>query len=181
VIGVQVDVPGEWVPSIRITGAEALEQMSGTQLGIAMRNDGDTFLKPEGSITLTNADAKLILSQPIKLDTFVTGTEITYPVAWPGIPVGGEYGVDVELNYADGKVARYRGMLTVRDDAPFAPPAPGEETQPGLVPAPAPATSPIQPPTPIAIGGLLVLVVILLAATVMYERRNTWYSHRSAG
>ncbi len=179
VIGVQVDVPGEWVPSIRITGAEALEQMSGTQLGIAMRNDGDTFLKPEGSVTLTNADAKLILSQPIPLNTFVTGTEIIYPVAWPGVPVGGEYGVDVELNYADDKVARYRGMLTIRDDAPGAPPVPGEETQPVAQSEPASAPSPIQPSTLIAIGGLLVLAVILLAAALMRGRRNSWNSHRS--
>jgi hypothetical protein len=174
VIGVQVDVPGEWVPSIRITGAEVLERMSSTQLGIAMRNDGDTFLKPEGSVTLTNADAKLILSQPIKLDTFVTGTEILYPVAWPGVPVGGEYGVDVELNYADDKVARYRGMFTIRDDAPIAPSTPGEEMQRVAQSERASAPSPFQPSMLIAAGGLLALVVILLSAAFIRGRRSSW-------
>lgn len=164
VIPVQVNVPGEWTPSLTITGASALEYPSGTQLGIAMRNNGDTFLQPEGSVTLSNAAATPILEQPIQLGTFITGTDITYPVAWPGAPQGGEYAVAVELNYAEDKVASYRGLLTVSEDAPVAPPAPGEAPQPAVAPVPVPA--PTQLPIPMwiiyAIGALLALIAILL-------------------
>ena len=114
-------MPGEWAPEMSIAGASAVEQPSGTKLGIALRNTGDTFVKPTGAVTLTDAAGVEILNQPIEMGTFLTGSEITYPVAWPGVPVGGEYGVEVELNYAGDQVARYRGTLTVSDDVPAAP------------------------------------------------------------
>lgn len=176
VIGVQVDVPGAWTPSLTITGAEALEHPSGTKLGIAVRNDGDTFLRPQGSVTLANAEATPILTEPITLGTFLTGTDITYPVAWPGVPVGGEYGVEVELNYADDQVATYSGRLTVSDNAPAAQPAPGEEAQPAAAPAPtsAPAASLIPPWILYVIAGLLGLIVILLIVLIARTRRPRW-------
>ena len=176
VIGVQIDVPGEWTPALEITGASALEQPSGTKLGIAMRNSGDTFLQPEGSVTLTDAAQTPVLQQPIALDTFVTGTDITYPIAWPGAPQAGEYGVAVELRYADDKVARYSGMLAVSEEAPAAQPAPGE-TQPP-VPAPQPAPQPAPLPIPMgilyAIVALLAAVVVLLAVLVVRGSRRRW-------
>ena len=176
VIGVQVDVPGEWTPAMTITGANAMEQPSGTQLGIAMENTGDTFIKPEGKVTLSNADLTPILEQPIALGTFLTGTDLTYPVAWPGAPAGGEYGVDVQLNYGDNQVATYRGMLTVSDNAPVAAPLPGAETQPAVAPVTVPVPAPssvIQPWMIMAIIGLLVLMVVLLVVVLLRGRRNS--------
>ncbi len=175
VIGVQVDVPGEWTPAMTITGANAMEQPSGTRLGITMENTGDTFIKPEGKVALSNAEATPILEQPIQLGTFVTGTNITYPVAWPGVPAGGDYAVDVELNYADDKVATYRGTFNVSDNAPVAQPAPGEEPQPAAQPAtaPAPASSFLQPWMIYTIIGLLVLLVVLLVVVLLRGRRNS--------
>jgi hypothetical protein len=174
VIGVQVDVPGEWTPALTITGASALEQPSGTKLGIAILNDGDEFLKPEGSVTLLNAAATPILTQPIALGTFLTGTDITYPVAWPGVPAGGDYGVEVELNYATDKVARYSGMLTVGDNAPVAAPLPGDEPRPVVAPVPVPAQSLIQPWMILLFAGFLGLIVILLIVVIVRTTRPRW-------
>lgn len=173
VLGVEVDVPGEWTPSLTITGANALEQPSGTKLGIAIRNDGDTFLRPRGSVTLSNAEATPILSEPIELGAFITGTDITYPVAWPGVPQGGDYGVEVELHYANDKVARYSGTLTVSDDAPVAQPAPGEESR-AAAPAAPPAASPIQPWMLYVIAGLLGLIALLLVLLLIRTRQPRW-------
>lgn len=172
-IAVQVDVPGEWTPELSITGASAMEQPSGTQLGITMTNTGDTFIKPKGKVTLSNSEATPILTQPIEMGTFLTNTDLTYPVAWPGVPAGGEYGVEVELNYADDQVARYSGVFTVSDDAPVAAPAPGDATQPATAPASVSATSFIQPWMIIAIGALLLTMVILLAAMLFRGRRSS--------
>jgi hypothetical protein len=174
VIAVQIDVPGEWTPALTITGASAQEYPSGTQLAIAIRNDGDSFLKPEGKVTLSNAQATPILDEPIALDTIITGTNTIYPLVWPGVPQGGEYTVDVEMNYADDKVATYRGMLTVSDNAPVAQPAPGDETQPAAQPAAAPAaTSILQPWMIFTVIGLLALVVILLIVVLLRGRRKS--------
>jgi hypothetical protein len=142
VIGVEIDVPGEWSPSLAIAGARWLEQPSGSALGIAIRNDGDTFLWPRGSVTLHDAEATPILSEPIDLGTVITGTAITYPIAWPGVPRAGDYRVEVELRYAQDKVARYSGSLTVPDDAPVTHAVPREPA-----PAPAPLATPAGAPT----------------------------------
>ena len=177
VIAVEVDVPGEWTPSLTITGASALEVPSGTKLGIAMENTGDTFIAPQGSVTLTNAEATPILEQPIKMSTFLTGSDIVYPVAWPGAPEAGQYAVDVELNYADDKIATYRGTFTVSENAPVAQPAPGEEPRPAAQPAatPTPAASFLQPWMIYTIIGLLALLVILLILVLLRGRRSsTW-------
>lgn len=177
VIGVQVDVPGEWTPALSITGASAMEQPSGTRLGITMRNTGDTFIKPKGKVTLSNAEATPILTQPIALGTFLAGTDLTYPVAWPGAPEAGQYAVDVELNYADDRIATYSGTFTVSENAPAAQPAPGEEPQPAVQPAaaPAPAASFLQPWMIYTIIGLLALVVLLLVVLLLRGRRSsTW-------
>lgn len=173
VIGVQVDVPGEWTPSLEITGASAMEQPSGTRLGIAIENNGDEFLKPEGSVTLSNADLTPILTEPIKLGTFLTGTDITYPVAWPGAPNAGEYGVEVELTYANDKVARYSGQLSVSDNAPVAAPPPGSQPA-ATAPAVAPAAAAIPMWVFAAIAALLGLIVLLLIMVLARSRKPRW-------
>lgn len=183
VIGVQVDVPGEWTPSMTITGASVLERPSGAKLGIALHNNGDAFLKPQGSVTLTDAAGSEILNQPIEMGTFLTGTEVIYPVAWPGVPVGGEYGVEVELNYADDEVARYGGVLAISEDIVIAAPEP-EEVEPAetavqaaSVPAPVAAPAAPMPRTswnPYLIAGVLSPIVILLVVVLLRTRQPRW-------
>jgi hypothetical protein len=112
VIAVEIDVPGDWPPSLRITGAALLDQPSGRFLGIALTNDGAAFLRPSGTITVTNADGKTILAQKITLGTFVTGTSIVYPIAWPDNLASGQYHVAVELAYGKGLTASYAGDVT---------------------------------------------------------------------
>jgi hypothetical protein len=170
VIGVQIDVPGEWRPSLAITGASALEQPSGTKLGIDLRNNGDIFLKPTGSVTLTDASGKQLLTQPIRIDTVLPGTEMVYPIAWPGVPAAGTYDVIVELAYADDLVASYRGQIAVSDDAPVAPPRAGD---------PLAAVAPMTPPPAsvptwmiYTLGLLLLAVVILLALNLLRNSRR---------
>ncbi len=113
VIAVQVDVPGKQTPHLTISGVELLEQPSGAMLSVALRNDGDIFLKPTGTVTVTAEGGGRAFSRPIRMDTFVTGTEVAYPVPWPGGPKPGQYGVDIELDYAEGKTATYAGTVEV--------------------------------------------------------------------
>jgi hypothetical protein len=93
------------------------------------------------------------------------------------VPEGGQYAVDVELNYADDKVATYRGTFNVSDNATAAQPAPGAEAQPAVQPAAAPvAPSFLQPWMIFTFIGLLLLMVVLLIVVLLRGRRNssTW-------
>ena len=176
VIAVQLDVPGAWAPSLTIPSVSVLEQPSGTHIGVRMRNDGGVFLKPSGSIVMSDSTGRRVLSHPIRMETFVTGTEVTYPVAWPGRPRPGEYSVDVRLSYARGKVAAYNGTLEIK---PPVPPAEsdaarqdasvtGPATEPGQRTSKLPSGA--RPWMLYGLGGLLLLVAILLALNLLRGR-----------
>ncbi len=183
VIAVQVNVPGKQVPSLTISSVSLLEQPTGRSIGIAMKNDGGLLLKPSGSLTLTNSGGKEVLEEKIKMDTFVTGTETTYPVAVPQAVPPGKYNVEVKLSYAQGKAANYKGGIEIKAPAGASQPAPqtgaeegaqqdagtvGATSQPGQQASP--VTSGIQPWMIYAVGGLLLLVVVLLALNLMRGR-----------
>ncbi len=109
VIGVQTDIAGAWEASLSIPNVSLLDQPSGAVIGVELRNDGDVFLlKPSGHIVVTDAAGNQLISQDIEMGTFVPGTDVTYPVAWPGQPAAGDYKVAVELGYAEGKTATLR-------------------------------------------------------------------------
>ena len=183
VIAVQVDVPGARTPSLAIPSVSLSEQPNGTYIGVELRNDGNVFLKPSGSLTLTDPGGKRVLSRPIEMGTFVTGTAVTYPVPWRGEPNPGKYAVGVELAYADGKVARYTGAIEIGAPAPdqAAQRAPaGEGVRPeraaeGVAPAARPAAEAPAAVGPWAIYGvaaLLALVAVLLALNLLRGRRR---------
>lgn len=183
VIAVQVNVPGEQVPSLSISSVSLLEQPTGRYIGIAMKNDGGLLLKPSGSLTLTNSEGKEVLEEKIQMDTFVTGTETTYAVAMSQAVGPGKYSVEVNLTYAQGKAATYKGGIEIKAPASSAQPAPQtgaeEGTQQGVSTdsrqagtrqqAPS-VTSGIQPWMVYGLGGLLLLVVVLLALNLLRGR-----------
>ncbi len=113
VIGVEVDVPGAANPHLSIADVKLLAYPSGTYIGIDLRNQGSVFLKPSGTLTLNDPSGKPLLTKPIVMGTFVTGTEVTYPVEWPGAVTPGSYPVAVELGYGDGKQATYHGTIEI--------------------------------------------------------------------
>lgn len=119
VIGVQVDVPGVRSASLVIPSVSLVRQPSGTFYGIKIRNNGGLFVKPQGSASLYDSNGKRLLLTPIKMETFVTGTEVVYPVKWPGQPAPGKYKVEVRLAYAPKKVATYSGAILVDAVAKF--------------------------------------------------------------
>ena len=113
VIGVQVDIEGAWTPSLKIESVGLVEQPSGPYIGVQMKNDGDVFLKPSGTVALTDSNGRRTLEQPITMGTFVPGTEVTYPVKWSGELKPGDYQVRVELKYGEKLIARYDGPLKI--------------------------------------------------------------------
>ncbi|GAC1549086.1 MAG: hypothetical protein NVS2B7_25150 [Herpetosiphon sp.] len=165
VIGVQADVPGAWKQSLSIPRVEVTDQPAGMFLGIQMRNDGSVFLSPSGSITVTNTAGGQVLAQPFKMGTFVPGTDVTYPVQWAGKPVAGTYSVAVDVVYGREQHATYRDTFVVSPQV-VANAAEHDALSLALHPAVknvAAAPSALQPWMIYGIGGLLLLVVILLA------------------
>jgi hypothetical protein len=113
VIGVEIDVAGEWTPSLVIQDVTVIDQPSGPVIGIALHNDGATFLHPAGTLELTGADGKIALEHTIEMGTFVTGTVATYPVSLNRVLTPGAYQVRVDLEYGDDQTVSYEDTIDI--------------------------------------------------------------------
>lgn len=113
VIGVEVDIAGAWTPSLTIDNVDLIQQPSGPFVGVHLNNAGDTFLKPAGTIVMTDTAGRRVLEQPIQMGTFIPGTQVVYPVKWSGVLAAGRYNVHVQLNYDVNRVAVYDSKLEV--------------------------------------------------------------------
>jgi len=128
VIGVQVNVPGGWTESVQVLSVNLGGRASNPYIGIRMRNNGDTFLKPHGLITLTDPNGKQALEKEIKMGTFVPGSEVIYPLRWSGELKEGSYKASIKLDYGSDKHATYEGTLDVSSQA-----ITSGQSQPGTV------------------------------------------------
>jgi hypothetical protein len=113
VIGVQLDVQGVWTPSLKIETVDLVQQPSGPFIGVTLKNDGDEFLKPSGSLVMTDTTGTRVLDQPIDMGTFVPGTSVLFPVKWSGVMAPGMYHVHVRLSYAKTGIAIYDSPLEI--------------------------------------------------------------------
>lgn len=169
VVAVEIDIQGEWLSHLSIAGAELLAYPSGTYIGVQLHNDGDTLLKPAGTLTLYNAAGEQILAEPIVMHTFVTGTSATYPVPWPGIPAAGAYSVAIELSFAHGATATYAGVIEI-SPATAAQSAEAQRELPSSGVSAGGLPAGVQPWLLYGIAGLLLLVVVLLALNLARGR-----------
>ncbi|HEX8597622.1 MAG TPA: DUF916 domain-containing protein [Chloroflexia bacterium] len=184
VIGVQVDVGGAWIPSLKIVSVALVQQPSGPFIGVRMKNDGDTLFKSSGTFVLSDAGGKRILEQPIQVGTFIPGTEITYPVKWSGELAAGTYKVEVVLDYGASKQATYTSELEIGTEkavqnSAVAPQQPGtiggagdNGNAEGSLSVQSPATTEAQEGSSMWVWTLGGLSVLLLAAAALLVRRR---------
>jgi len=109
VVGVEVDVPGPRAPKLAVTGAEPKASPEGVTLGVHMANQGSAFAHGTGVIRIP--DTKTDFS--FKIDTFVPGTSIVYPMAWTQQVVPGSHHVEVDLAYDGGRRTTWNGIVTI--------------------------------------------------------------------
>jgi hypothetical protein len=109
VIAVEVDVPGPRAPKLVVTGADATATATGIVLGVHIANQGNAFAHGTGDVRVadTNTDYSF------KINTFVSGTSIVFPVAWTKSAVQGTHNVQVDLNYEGHRRASWAGVVTV--------------------------------------------------------------------
>jgi hypothetical protein len=111
VVAVEVDVPGPRAPKLVVTGAEPQVAPTGITLGVHIANQGSAFAHGTGVIRIP--DTKTDFS--FKIDTFVAGTSIVYPMQWTQTVVPGTHHVEVDLEYEDGRRASWNGVVTIGD------------------------------------------------------------------
>lgn len=100
VIAVEVQVPGAASTRVDVTGVASSVDGGYQYLYLHLTNTGELVSKPTGSVTVTDATGRTVVSRAFQLDTFLPGTAIDYPVPVAGkvLPDGG-YRVVVRLTY----------------------------------------------------------------------------------
>jgi hypothetical protein len=112
-IAVEIDVPGTRAPKLAVTGAEPVATADGVSLGVHVANVGNAFAHGSGVIRVadTNTDFSF------KIDTFVPGTAIVYPMQWTKTVVPGSHHVEVDLTYEGGRRTSWTGTVVIAGDA----------------------------------------------------------------
>jgi hypothetical protein len=113
VIGVETTLPGPRHPLIRLTGASVQREPAGLTFFLHARNPGNVILQGvHGEVRIAQG-RKVLVSRPIEAGTFISGTNIAYPVpAFGNVPAQGtRYRVNGWMQYPGG-VARLSTTVT---------------------------------------------------------------------
>lgn len=111
-IAVEIDIPGARAPHLTVSGAEPKALPGGVTLGVHIANDGNAFAHGNGVIRVadTNTDYSF------KVDTFVSGTSIVYPMQWTKAVVPGSHHIEVDLTYEGGRRTSWNGTVVIAGD-----------------------------------------------------------------
>lgn len=109
-----VDVGGQpSAPSLKINGAQIAEVDGLPTLTLALQNDGNALIKPQGSVTVLDAAGKTVMNTALSLDTLVPQSTIAYPVQADPPATPGTYKVHATLDFGGGAPAVFDGPITV--------------------------------------------------------------------
>jgi WxL Interacting Protein, peptidoglycan binding domain len=123
IAAVEVQIPGKTAAVVRIGGAKAGGEHGYQYVYLRLANTGALTTKPTGHLTVTDANGKEVASRGLKLDTFLPGTAIDYPVLLPGKAFEpGDYRANVEITYGAAAIGYRRApgpTKTISRSLPF--------------------------------------------------------------
>jgi hypothetical protein len=101
ITAVLVQVPGDAATSFDVTGVRAGGQHGYQYVYLHLKSPGALTTKPFGQVLISSADGRTVASRSLKLDTFLPGTAIDYPLLLPKQALSpGKYHATVRLTYA---------------------------------------------------------------------------------
>jgi len=113
VVPIEIDVPGAWAPKLSVSGADAIPTAAGITLGVHIANTGNAFALGSGVIRVPDTGT----DYSFKINTFLGGTSIVYPMPWVSTVPSGSHHVEVDLKYNGGRTLTWNG--TVNESGAF--------------------------------------------------------------
>ncbi|GAC1347578.1 MAG: hypothetical protein NVSMB27_13300 [Ktedonobacteraceae bacterium] len=114
IVAVQVNLPGPQIEQLVVTGIQPGGANNYQTLLVGLHNTGTVMLKPSGTLQITNAQGHLLKSLPLKLDTFLPQTAISYPTYVQRQAFGaGVYRAVLTLRYGHNQVLHYTTTFTI--------------------------------------------------------------------
>ena len=120
-IAVFIIVPGPQTPDLEIGEARMTQSSTSNGLVVDIRNSGNVFLKPEGTIEMTTVDGRPVMNSPVTMGPVYAGTETTLELHIPTMLKAGDYIVSLSLHDAEQGVSVEESEMNVRvEEAPVA-------------------------------------------------------------
>jgi hypothetical protein len=105
IVGYEVQVPGPAAAVVGVTGVRAAGENGYQFVDLHLVNTGALTSKPTGTLVVTASDGKQVASETFKLDTFLPGTAIDFPVLLPKQALApGDYRAAVTLAYGSAAI-----------------------------------------------------------------------------
>lgn len=123
-IGVVIRVPGDQVASLEVGEATYTGSTTGATVDIALTNTGNTFLNLVGEFALRDAGGNVLVSSPIAMRTFYTGTSTAIEFGLSQPLEEGEYTISLQLTDS-----RYEEINVDIDDLSLTATAPVEPVE----------------------------------------------------
>jgi hypothetical protein len=101
IAAVEVQVPGNAATRFDVTGARAGGEHGYQYVYLHLQNLGALTTKPFGQVLISSAAGRPVATRSLKLDTFLPGTAIDYPLLIPKEALSpGKYRATIDLTYA---------------------------------------------------------------------------------
>ncbi len=153
ILAVQVNLPGPIVEQLSATGVSAAGTQGNQTLVLDLKNEGTNFVKPVGTLRVTDASGQMVQDLALKMDTFLPQTAIKYPTRVQDKALdAGDYEATLDLTFGEKGTLHYTTRFSISpaqiaqifppSQSPQATLVPPRSVQ---VPAPGnpPATSPV--------------------------------------
>lgn len=172
VTAVQLNLPGTPIEHLALTRVSPAIQGGKQTLLLALENDGNQMLKPQGKVTIREEAGGTVAELPVKLHTVLPEARIDYPVVVPDGPLApGSYHVTVDLTYGEQGTLRYDETITITA-------AEVPAGQPGSGSVPVATAQESRAAVPIwlivaGVGGGVLAGLLLAGLIVLFLRRRT--------
>jgi hypothetical protein len=114
IIAVETNVPGPAIVSFRIGTVTTGGQHGFQEVLVRFTNAGNQLRKPKGTVTIRDAQNKVIETLTYVMDTFLPQTSITYPLLLRKALPPGDYRADVQLVTTDASGATQTTVRATR-------------------------------------------------------------------
>jgi hypothetical protein len=109
VFAVQVEVPGDAIPRMTVSGVRPAATADGVALGIALTNSGTAIAQGRGVLSVPSTG----LRAEFPIVAFVPGTSMELTLPWTRQVQAGQHDVQVQLFYDDDRTTNWTGTVDV--------------------------------------------------------------------
>jgi len=178
ILAVRVNLPGTPIEKLVVTGIHLNNTSTSQRLQVGLSNAGTVMFKSSGTLQIFDSKGQRLQSRVLKLGLFVPQTSINglVSIKRPGLPIG-RYKVVLDLTYGHAQQLHYTTLFTVTSSQKTLANAAATLVSLGDVQGALGLLLPWQ----LALGGGIVLLVVLASAFGLYKlfMLVAWFRSRS--